>query len=317
MDMENLTPAKLTDMGICPTCYDKSHNNCLYGDCSNKILFENKIFECLLVGNPRADGHTIISTKKHYKDMMGIPDGVCSEIFTFAKKMMNILKKVYNAESVYLCTMCDGPMNHFHLQLIPRYDFEQRGSKNFVKPRKEYVHNQEKIDEIKRLLNIKIRKATVHDGKELSYVKKAVWETTYRGLYPDEKFDNYDYEKNELMFQTIVNETDKELYVATDNDTIIGYIECGVPIRPFGDYKQEIGMFYLKKEYQKLGIGRDLFNTAFDYINNTGVDKFFISCHKYNENAKKFYEKMGGKIVHTDEDSANDNVPQVKFEYII
>ena len=30
--MENLTPAMLTDMGICPTCYDKEHNYCLYGD---------------------------------------------------------------------------------------------------------------------------------------------------------------------------------------------------------------------------------------------------------------------------------------------
>ena len=71
------------------------------------------------------------------------------------KEMMIILKKVYKAESIYLCTMCDGPMNHFHLQLIPRYSFEKRGSKNFVKERKEYVEDKEKIKEIKELLNKK------------------------------------------------------------------------------------------------------------------------------------------------------------------
>ena len=147
-----LSPAILADLGICSTCYDKENNNILYGDITDKLLYENDLFECFLVGNPRADGHTAILSKKHYKDMLEIPDDLCSEIFVFAKKMMNILKKVYNSESVYLCTMCDGPMNHFHIQLIPRYGFEKRGSKNFVKPRKEYVKDEEKIKMIRELL---------------------------------------------------------------------------------------------------------------------------------------------------------------------
>lgn len=108
-------------------------------------IFENDKFECFLVGNPRAEGHVAISTKKHFKDMMEIDDKTCKEIFLLAKKTMNILKEIYNAESVYLCTMCDGPMNHFHIQLIPRYSFEKRGSKNFVKPRFEYKEGKEKL----------------------------------------------------------------------------------------------------------------------------------------------------------------------------
>ncbi len=150
--MEKLTPKDLIDKGICPTCYDKEHENVLYGDNSSKMLFQNDLFECFLVGNPRAEGHTIIISKKHYKDMMEIPDDLCEEIFIFAKKVMNILKDVYHSESVYLCTMCDGPMNHFHIQLIPRYDYEKRGSKNFVKERKEYIENKEKIEKIRTLL---------------------------------------------------------------------------------------------------------------------------------------------------------------------
>lgn len=147
-----LSPAIFTDLGICSSCYNKENNNILYGDISNRILYENKSFECFLVNNPRANGHTVILSKKHYKDMLETPDDLCSEMFVFAKKMMNILKIVYKSESVYLCTMCDGPMNHFHIQLIPRYNFEKRGSKNFVKPRKEYVHDEEKISIIKELL---------------------------------------------------------------------------------------------------------------------------------------------------------------------
>ena len=151
--MEKLTAAMLTDRGICPTCYNREHNNCLYGDNTDKMLFENEQFECLLVGNPRAEGHTIISSKQHYKDMMEIPDDLCEAVYVFAKKVMNVLKDVYKAESVYLCTMCDGPMNHFHVQLIPRYGFEKRGSKNFVKERMEYVEDKEKIQIIRELLS--------------------------------------------------------------------------------------------------------------------------------------------------------------------
>ena len=68
---------------------------------------------------------------------------------------MIVLRDVYNAESVYLCTMCDGPMNHFHVQLIPRYSYEKRGSKNFVKPRMDYIHDPEKVKILRDNLNDK------------------------------------------------------------------------------------------------------------------------------------------------------------------
>ena len=150
-----ITAADLIDSEICPTCFNKNNNNILYGDTSDKMIFENEKFECFLAGNPRAIGHTVISTKKHYKDMFEIDDETCKEIYLLAKKLMIILKEVYNTESVYLCTMCDGPMNHFHVQLIPRYDYEKRGSKNFVKERFEYVPDLEKLELIrKRVKNI-------------------------------------------------------------------------------------------------------------------------------------------------------------------
>ena len=147
-----VTVADIIDSGICPTCFDKENNNVLYGDNTDKIIYEDDLVECFLVGNPRAEGHTAISTKKHFKDMMEIDDKTCQVIFVMAKKLMNIIKEVYHCESVYLCTMCDGPTNHFHIQLIPRYSYEKRGSKNFVKPRMEYIEDKEKIKALRELM---------------------------------------------------------------------------------------------------------------------------------------------------------------------
>ena len=74
-------------------------------------------------------------------------------VFKKAVEVMRVLREVYHAESVYECTMCDGEMNHFHLQLIPRYDYEKRGSKNFVKERKPYIEDKEKLKALRERLN--------------------------------------------------------------------------------------------------------------------------------------------------------------------
>ena len=145
----------IVDSGICPTCFDKRNNHVLYGNINDKIIYEDEDFECFLVRNPRAEGHVAISTKVHYRDMMEIDDDICIKIFLLSKNVMNVIKEVYCTESVYLCTMCDGPMNHFHVQLIPRYSFEKRGSKNFVKPRFEYVEDKEKIVLLREKLGYK------------------------------------------------------------------------------------------------------------------------------------------------------------------
>ena len=65
--------------------------------------YEDDKFECFLVGNPRANGHVAISTKKHFKDMMEIDNETCKEIFILAKKVMIILK-----ETFVLKLVCSG-----------------------------------------------------------------------------------------------------------------------------------------------------------------------------------------------------------------
>lgn len=149
---ENLSNATLTDQGICPTCYDKKFGNILFGDNSKNLIYVDDDVEIFMCANPRAEGHVIISTIKHFKDMMEIDDEICKKVFLLAKKTMNAIKDVYKSQSVYLCTMCDGPNNHFHLQLIPRYEFEKRGSINFVKERQPYIYDELKINLLRNIL---------------------------------------------------------------------------------------------------------------------------------------------------------------------
>ncbi len=149
---KEITRADFLDSGICPNCFDRRHNGIIYGDDSARMLYEDDTIECLLVDNPRAPGHTMISTKKHFKDMMELDDETCRKVFVMAKRVMKLIKEVYHTASVYECTMCDGEMNHFHIQLIPRYEKEERGSKNFTKDRQVYVEDKEKLQELREQL---------------------------------------------------------------------------------------------------------------------------------------------------------------------
>ena len=148
-EMLKLSPGELTDMGICPTCFNRENGGALYGDLSDKMLYKDEEIECFFVGNPRAEGHMCIAAIAHYHDMSEAPDHINEKIIRFAKRFMIILKEVYACERVYMCTMCDGPNNHYHIQLIPRYSDEKRGSKNFAKPRKEYIHDEVMISAIR------------------------------------------------------------------------------------------------------------------------------------------------------------------------
>lgn len=147
----------LTDSGICPTCFNREHDGCVFGDDKDKTLYTDETLTCFLAGNPREKGHTVIATMKHFKDMEEADLDTVAKVFTFAKQMMEVLKEVYGMESNYVCTMCDGPMNHFHVQIIPRYSYEKRGSKNFTKPRMEYEEDKDKIEKIRSKILIKRR----------------------------------------------------------------------------------------------------------------------------------------------------------------
>ena len=151
-ELLRLSPGQLVDLGISPTCFDRDNGGALYGDNSDKLLYEDEDIECFFVGNPRADGHMCIATVEHYHDMSEAPDSVNEKIIRFAKRFMQIIREVSGCERVYMCTMCDGPNNHYHIQLIPRYAHEKRGSGNFVKMRKAYVFDKEKFDAVRRLI---------------------------------------------------------------------------------------------------------------------------------------------------------------------
>jgi len=163
---------------------------------------------------------------------------------------------------------------------------------------------------------MKIRIATDENCRDLSILKRRVWETTYRGIYPNEKIDKYDIDLNENKFKDIIKQQSQKLFIVLYDSEIIGYMSCGKIMRAFNKYTHDIGLLYLLKEYQGKGIGSILFQFAKNQLKNQGVTEFIVSCNKYNLSAHQFYVKMDGKIIKVDEDNEDKSIPQVKFLFI-
>lgn len=153
--------------------------------------------------------------------------------------------------------------------------------------------------------------ANVKDAKILSYLKKEVWETTYRGIYDDSDIDNYDYDKREDKFKGLILNENQEVYVCKDNGKIIGYMVLGVPLHEaLEGYELTINDLGIAKEYRGQGIGRMFMDIA-----KSKNKKLFNCCNYYNKNAQMFYEKMGGMIVKTSIDKDNKKYSQVYYVY--
>lgn len=144
---------------------------------------------------------------------------------------------------------------------------------------------------------ITFREAVPADCYDLAVLKGKVWNTTYQGIYPQEKLTGYDVEKNKRIFESIVENPEISLYVAIDREKLVGFMTCGKPYKPFRVYEQEIGLLYILSEYQRQGIGRAFFQIARKLVAERGYQEFFLSVNKRNYEAQKFYLAMEGEVL--------------------
>ena len=161
---------------------------------------------------------------------------------------------------------------------------------------------------------MKIVDATLDMCRDLAQVKRQVWETTYRGIYPDSKLDGFDIEKETEKFCALVSNPQIDLYVAKAEEKIVGYMAVGKnPRYPDGD-SNEIVLLSILKEWQGKGIGGQVFEYAKGKLKDKG-DHFTLYCNKYNLPAQAFYEKMGCEVISVDEDNLDKSIPQIKYIY--
>jgi diadenosine tetraphosphate (Ap4A) HIT family hydrolase len=138
--------------GVCPTCYDFRTGGQLFGN--DYTVYDDELFKIVLERYARARGHTVVIYKPHRNDLSELSDEESGCVFAVCIRVVQSLKEALGAEKVYLNTMCDGSVNHLHLQLFPRYAGERIGSTRFVAERRPIVDGADTVRRIRAVLKL-------------------------------------------------------------------------------------------------------------------------------------------------------------------
>lgn len=160
---------------------------------------------------------------------------------------------------------------------------------------------------------VSIIEATGDMCREIALVKRQVWESAYRGIYPDSRIDSFDIDKEAEKFARLVFADDIKLYVAVVDGRIVGYMAYGKNPRHPEAEDNELVLLSVIKEYQGKGIGRMMFEFGKDRLKRVG-NSFLIYCNKYNVKAQEFYKAMGCEVLSVDDDNPDRSIPQIKLQ---
>lgn len=156
---------------------------------------------------------------------------------------------------------------------------------------------------------IKFEPATEADARTIIELRKQIWGTSYRGIYPDSMIDDFDYVWHiEKELQRIKSPAYR-VYRIVLNDRNIGYLSTR---KTDGIMLQSL---YVLQEYQHRGIGRKAFEFVKQYCTENGAASFTLHCLPENWSARKFYEKMGGRIIGEDMDNEESWMNSVIYRF--
>ena len=142
---------------------------------------------------------------------------------------------------------------------------------------------------------MEIRKARPGDEIEIAGVHVESWETTYRGIFPDEILDNHSVEFRERQWGEAIERDSESIFVAENkNNEIIGFVMGGPNRSDYKEFEGELYAIYLVQEEQGQGVGRSLTQTLVRNFVDAGITSMMLGVAKGNQ-AEKFYEALGGK----------------------
>jgi ribosomal protein S18 acetylase RimI-like enzyme len=146
---------------------------------------------------------------------------------------------------------------------------------------------------------MKIREACIEDAERIAIVHVESWKTTYKGIISESYLSSLSIEKrlkNWLWTFGNLNVHEK-IFVAEDReDNIIGFSSGGRSRNDEFKHDGELYAIYLLRDYQRLGIGKMLFNSVVESLKDNGYSSMMLWVLKDNPSVA-FYKLQGGQAL--------------------
>lgn len=140
-----------------------------------------------------------------------------------------------------------------------------------------------------------IRKNRLEDQEQMAHIKIDGWRNAYDNIVSAKYLKQLNYEKQTERYIASFEEYKDLVLVAVKDDEVLGY-SC-FDIKENDKYDSELVSLYIKPNHLNQGIGSSLFKETGKLLYEQNNKNMIVWCFKDNENAKKFYEDLGGKVV--------------------
>ena len=146
-------------------------------------------------------------------------------------------------------------------------------------------------------MNIQMKKCTLLDVTALQQIGKKTFYDTFKNLNSEENMNNYLQQafKTEQLESELAN-PHSFFYLLYVNQQVMGYLKLNIldaQTESMGNDALEIERIYLSDDVQGLGLGKTLFDKAYDTAMELNKNKIWLGVWEKNEHAIGFYKKMG------------------------
>lgn len=150
-----------------------------------------------------------------------------------------------------------------------------------------------------------IRKNRYEDQEQMAHIKVDGWKNAYDRIISSSYLTALNYKEQTERYQASFEEYKDYVFVAVRGDEVLGY-SCFNPTPNVDNFDSELVSLYIKPTEIGRGIGTELFIATRKQMIKFGKKNMIVWCLSDNENAIRFYEKLGGKIVKTKDAKIGD-----------
>jgi diamine N-acetyltransferase len=152
------------------------------------------------------------------------------------------------------------------------------------------------------LMKLNLRRCTLEDLRTLQEISYETFKETFENQNSPENMNAYlERAFNIIQLEKELLNISSQFFFVYFNNEVAGYLKVNTnnaQSEEMGEKSLEIERIYVKNEFQKLGLGKYLFNKAMEIAVESNKKNIWLGVWEKNEKAIAFYEKMG--FVHHD-----------------
>lgn len=100
--------------------------NIIEGKIPSAKIYEDDDVLAILDISQATKGHTLVMPKKHYENILQIPEDDYIKVMSKVKKIAQVILKAFDAKGLNILNNCNEvsgqTVMHFHVHIIPRYN---------------------------------------------------------------------------------------------------------------------------------------------------------------------------------------------------